>query len=71
MNTKFYTIIEKLSNSFEMVKRILKDYEDVYMRVKSSSGSPIKKKKNIKLRKFRRMNKKNKLIGVSNFFMPF
>ena len=44
-----------------MVKRILKDYEDVYMRVKGSSGSPIKKKKNIKLRKFRRMNKKTSL----------
>ena len=44
-----------------MVKRILKDYEDVYMRVKGSSGSPIKKNKNIKLRKFRRMNKKTSL----------
>ena len=61
MNTKFYMIIEKLSNSFKMVKRILKDYEDVYMRVKGSSGSPIKKNKNIKLRKFRRMNKKTSL----------
>ena len=58
MNTKFYMIIENLLDSFEMVKRILKDYENIYMRVKGSTGSPIKKKKNIKLRKFRRRNKK-------------
>ena len=58
MNTKFYMIIENLLDSFEMVKRILKDYENIYMRVKGSTSSPIKKKKNIKLRKFRRRNKK-------------
>ena len=58
MNTKFYMIIKNLLDSFEMVKRILKDYENIYMRVKGSTGSPIKKKKNIKLRKFRRRNKK-------------
>ena len=34
MNTKFYMIIENLLDSFEMVKRILKDYENIYMRAR-------------------------------------
>ena len=46
MNTSIHMILETFPFSFRMVKGILKDYKVFIRKVKGSSGSSLKKKKN-------------------------
>lgn len=63
---KVYVILETLSNSYKMIKGILKYYKGVHLEVKGSSCSSTKKKKQritLNKKKFKRGNKKSKLKG--------